>query len=127
MAAQESKALPPEMEADVVVIGSGAGGAVVAKELSEIGYRVVIIEEGRYFTRDDFNLNPVQATMQMYRQAGQSFALGTPLMLLPLGCTVGGTTTINSGTCLRMPHRVLKRWQLGLGLENIREDEMELL
>ncbi len=127
MAAQEFKALLPEMETDVVVIGSGAGGAVVAKELAEIGYRVVIIEEGRYFTRDDFNLNPVQSTMQMYRQAGQTFALGTPLMLLPLGCTVGGTTTINSGTCLRMPHRVLKRWQIGLGLESIREDEMELL
>ncbi len=124
---QERKALPPEIEADMAVIGSGAGGAVVAKELSEIGYKVVIIEEGRYFTRDDFNLDPVKSTVQMYRQAGQSFALGSPLILLPLGCTVGGTTTINSGTCLRMPHRVLKRWQLALGLTEIQEDEMDLL
>lgn len=115
------------MEADIAVIGSGAGGAVVAKELAELGYKVLIIEEGRYFTRDDFNLNPMESTINMYRYAGQNFTIGTPLFLLPLGCTVGGTTTINSGTCLRAPHSVLKRWQLVHGLADIDETEMNLL
>ncbi len=121
------KLWPQELEADVTVIGSGAGGAVVAKELAELGYKVIIIEEGRYFTSSDFNLNPMESTLNMYRQAGQSFALGTPIFILPLGCTVGGTTTINSGTCLRMPHRVLKRWQLAYGLSDIEDTELELL
>ena len=120
-------AWPREMDADIAVIGSGAGGAVVSKELAELGYNVVIIEEGRYFTREDFNLNPLESILKMYRQAGQSLAIGTPLFLLPLGCTVGGTTTINSGTCLRMPRRVLKRWQLSYGLTDIDETEMDLL
>ena len=120
-------AWPREMDADIAVIGSGAGGAVVSKELAELGYNVVIIEEGRYFTREDFNLNPLESTLKMYRQAGQSLAIGTPLFLLPLGCTVGGTTTINSGTCLRMPRRVLKRWHLVHGLTDIDETEMDLL
>lgn len=118
---------PRELGADVAIIGSGAGGAVVAKELAELGYKVIIIEEGRYFTREDFNLNPMDSTLKMYRQAGQNVAYGIPLFLLPLGCTVGGTTTINSGTCLRMPHRILKRWQLGHGLTDIDETELDLL
>ncbi len=121
------KEWPREMEADIAVIGSGAGGAVVAKELAELGYSVVIIEEGRYFTRHDFNLNPLESALKMYRQAGQTFTYGTPLFLLPLGCTVGGTTTINSGTCLRMPRHVLKRWHVVHGLTDIDETELDLI
>jgi choline dehydrogenase-like flavoprotein len=116
-----------ELETDVVVIGSGAGGAVVAKELSSAGHRVAIIEEGYYFKRDHFRLNPVESFRTMYRQGGTTIALGAPFITLPLGRTVGGTTTINSGTCLRMPHRVLKRWHVELGLGSIDWEELNLI
>jgi len=114
------------LTADVVVVGSGAGGATVAKELSQAGRRVVVLEAGRHFTRDDFDLRMDRAFVEMYWDGGQVMSLGRPMFLLPQGKTVGGTTTINSGTCFRMPHNVLKKWHLDLGLWEITEEEMGL-
>lgn len=114
-------------DADVVIIGSGAGGGPIAKELSEEGYSVVVLEEGGYFTREDFDFRTGRAFMRLYRDGGQCITLGLPVMLLPQGKTVGGTTTINSGTCLRIPRHVLMRWHLEHGLRDLGEDELNLL
>lgn len=114
-------------EADVVIIGSGAGGGPIAKELAEAGYSVVVLEEGGYFKREDFDFRPGQAFMRLYRDAGQSVTLGLPVIIVPQGKTVGGTTTVNSGTCLRVPRHVLRRWHLECGLRDIGEDELNLL
>lgn len=115
-----------KLSADVAVIGSGAGGATIAKELSEAGRKVVVLEAGRHFTREDFNFRMDDGFMKMYWYGGQVLTMGTPVFVLPIGRTVGGTTTINSGTCLRTAHRVLKKWQLDYGLWEITEDEMGL-
>ncbi len=114
------------LSAEVVVIGSGAGGATVAKELSEAGRKVVVLEAGRHFTRDDFNFRMDNAFINMYWYGAQVMTLGSPVFLLPQGKTVGGTTTINSGTCFRMPHRVLKRWHIDFGLWEIADEELDL-
>ena len=115
-----------KLSADVVVVGSGAGGATIAKELSGAGRKVVVLEAGRHFTRADFNLQMDFAFVNMYWYGGQIITMGTPMFLLPQGKTVGGTTTINSGTCFRMPHRVLKKWHLDFGLWEITDVEMDL-
>ncbi|MBI2377343.1 MAG: GMC family oxidoreductase [Deltaproteobacteria bacterium] len=105
-----------ELTLDVIVVGSGAGGAVVAHELAIRGASVLIVEEGGWFTRSDFGGAALETTTRMYRNAGLTFTLGTPPIFLPVGRTVGGTTTINSGTCYRAPDRVLERWvSMGLG------------
>jgi choline dehydrogenase-like flavoprotein len=114
-------------EADVAIIGSGAGGGPIAKELAEAGYNVVVLEEGGYFTREDFGFKLGQAFTRLYRDASQTVTLGLPVIVVPQGKTVGGTTTINSGTCLRVPRHVLKRWHLECGLKDLTEDEMNLL
>ncbi|MBM3958142.1 MAG: GMC family oxidoreductase N-terminal domain-containing protein, partial [Gemmatimonadetes bacterium] len=114
------------LSADVVVVGSGAGGATVAKELSQAGRKVVVLEAGRHFTSDDFDFRMDTAFMNMYWHAGQVTTVGMPMFLLPHGKTVGGTTTINSGTCFRMPHRMLKKWHLDHGLWEIEEEELSL-
>jgi choline dehydrogenase-like flavoprotein len=115
-----------KVDCDVAVIGSGAGGAVIAKELAEMGHSVVVVEEGGYFTRKDFRCRPVESMLLMYRDRGQTFTLGRPICILPLGKTVGGTTTINSGTCLRIPPKVLKDWQDNYGLKELGEEELGL-
>ncbi len=113
---------------DVVVIGSGAGGAPLAKELAGEGHSVIMVEEGAKFNREtDFNLNPTQSFMRMYRDAGQTLTIGVPFVLLPLGKTVGGTTTVNSGTALRMLRPILKKWHTFHGLSDITEEELNLL
>jgi choline dehydrogenase-like flavoprotein len=118
-----------EVKADceVAVIGSGAGGAVIAKELAQAGHSVVVLEEGGYFTRKDFRCRPVESILSMYRDRGQTFTLGRPSCVLPLGRTVGGTTTINSGTCFRIPPKVLKDWQDNHGLNQLTQEELGLI
>ena len=106
-------------DADVVVIGSGAGGAVMAKELAESGLSVVVLEEGGYFTRADFSGPPWERFQKLYRANGTTVALGLPTIPLPLGKAVGGTTLINSGTCFRTPDRVLSNWASQWGIEGI--------
>jgi len=102
--------------ADVCIIGSGAGGAVVAKELAETGRSVLIIEEGGYFTQDDFHGAPFERVLRTYRDQATTMAYGRPMVALPLGKAVGGTTVINSGTCFRTPDKVLRRWESEYGL-----------
>ena len=105
-----------EIECDAVVVGSGAGGAVVARELAELGHAVVILEEGAYFQRSDFTGRPFDMQRQMYRNGGVTFSIGNVGIPIPLGRTVGGSTTINSGTCYRPPPRVLAKWRREYGL-----------
>lgn len=111
-------------ECDVVVIGSGAGGAVVAKELAEVGLSVIVLEEGGHFTRKDFAGPPWERLRRLYRAQGTTLALGSPTIPLPLGKAVGGTTLVGSGTCFRTPDRVLRRWEDEHGIEGIDPDTM---
>ncbi len=108
-----------DIDCDAVVIGTGAGGAVVAKELAEAGHAVAIIEEGEYFGRQDFGGRPLAMQRKLYRDMGATFSMGNTGIPIPLGKTVGGSTTINSGTCYRTPERVLRRWRDEFGLEDL--------
>lgn len=112
-----SGARTERIEADVCVIGAGAGGAVVAAELAEGGSNVVVVEEGHWHDPDSFTARPPQMLSQLYRDGGQTMTLGAPPILLPLGSGLGGTTLVNSGTCFRTPQRVLERWAREFGLE----------
>ncbi len=107
------------LKTDVCVIGSGAGGAVVAKELAEKGRSVVVLEEGGYFNTDDFGREAVEVVRRVYHGGGVQATFGLPVVVLPTGRAVGGTTVINSGTCFRLPDKVLNRWQSEYGLNDL--------
>lgn len=107
-----------EVTCQVAVIGSGAGGAVVAAELAERGIDVVLVEEGRVHEAGSFARDPGAVIRNVYREGATTLALGRPSIPIPLGQAVGGTTTINSGTCFRVPDRVLSAWEeLGLPVD----------
>src|SRR5947209_5353284 len=95
---------------DVVIVGSGAGGAVAAKELAEAGLKVIVLEEGEHFDRRDFTGPPPERLRRFYRGNGLTFTIGVPTISLPIGRGVGGPTLINSGTCFRTPDFVLDSW-----------------
>ncbi|MBX7149776.1 GMC family oxidoreductase [bacterium] len=100
-----------EIETDICIIGSGAGGAVAAYELASKGYRVLVVEEGSYFSASYFNSHStLDRNRTIYKDGGFYATLGAPMILLPTGQAVGGTTIINSGTCFRTPDAVLKEW-----------------
>ena len=101
---------------DVVIVGSGAGGSVAARELARAGLSVLVLEEGAYFNRRDFTGPLPDRLQRLYRDAGMTFTIGTPVISLPMGRGVGGSTLINSGTCFRTPDSVLHEWRSALGL-----------
>ncbi len=103
-----------DIEAHVAVIGTGAGGAAVAYQLAKNGLAVAMIEEGRYFRRHDFSGPPLDRMQATYRHRATNLSVGTPIVI-PQGRTVGGTTTINSGTCFATPDKVLQEWRTELG------------
>jgi choline dehydrogenase-like flavoprotein len=108
---------------DVVVVGSGAGGAVIAKELAQAGMKVAIVEEGGWHRRHvDLAFEAIQ---RLYRDHGLTSTLGSPIIPVPMGKCFGGTTVINSGTCFRMPERVLKHWRNDLGLSDVGVEELD--
>lgn len=111
------------LECDVVVVGTGAGGAPMAKALAERGHAVLLIEEGPLFTRKDFTGRPAQMMKAMYRQGGATVAFGNTAIPVPIGRGVGGTTLINSGTCFRLPPEVLASWRAA-GLDAFTEEEL---
>ncbi|HEX4422301.1 MAG TPA: GMC family oxidoreductase [Kofleriaceae bacterium] len=112
------------VECDAVVIGTGAGGAVVGRELVEAGLAVVFVEEGRYFDRSEFTGRAFDMQQKLYRRGAATFSVGNAWIPIPLGQTVGGTTTVNSGTCIRTPDRVLAGWRDELGLDELAPDKL---
>ncbi len=110
-----------ELECDVVVVGSGAGGAVMAKELAERGLAVLIVESGPLHRREQFNGPIVNTLKDLFVNAGTNTTLGLPVVALPVGRSVGGSTTINSGTCLVPPESLFAEWRKDLGLPFTRD------
>ncbi|KAL7122474.1 hypothetical protein ACP275_01G047800 [Erythranthe tilingii] len=104
------------VKCDVVVVGSGSGGGVVAGVLAEAGYKVLVLEKGSYLARSNLSLLEGQTIDQMYLGNG---VLGTDNMdvLLLAGSTVGGGSTINWSASIRTPPHVIKDWSENHKLE----------
>jgi hypothetical protein len=113
------------LEADVVIVGTGAGGAPLARALAARGHAVLLLEEGGHFTRKDFGAAPVQRYRAMYRQQGATVAFGNTILPVPVGMTFGGSTTVNSGTCYRTPDEVLAHWSQELGLTELGPGQLD--
>ena len=111
------------IECDVVVVGTGAGGGVVGKELAERGYAVVFLEEGKLHRRDAFKGNAAESHRSFYRRGGLA-AVGNTLMPVFVGRLVGGSTAINTGTCFRTPPWILDRWCQDLGTDELTADKL---
>jgi choline dehydrogenase-like flavoprotein len=103
-------------ECDVVIVGSGAGGAVAAAELAAAGLDVVVLEAGEHYDRDSYPSDHLEAIAELYRDGGLTIAEGRPPIPVPVAKVVGGTTVINSGTCFRAPAPVLADWKQRFGI-----------
>lgn len=114
---------PMSASVDVVVIGSGAGGAVVARELARAGRSVIVLEEGGYHPPKEYAaLTPSGALRTLAREAGLGLAVplgDTPVMSVLAGKCVGGSSVLTGGVCFRIPDDVLHDWSTRLGLETM--------
>jgi choline dehydrogenase-like flavoprotein len=95
---------------DVVVVGSGAGGAVVARKLAAAGIRVVLLEEGPLLSADDFTQREEQMYPRLYREHGTR-ATADYSVLVSQGRALGGSTVPSFCLCFRVPESVLEAWR----------------
>ena len=114
---------------DVVVVGSGAGGATVAAHLAEAGLRVIVVEEGPHVPAAEYQrFKPTDTVRRLFRQAGMIAALGdrhTPVISVTAGRAVGGSSLLTGGVCFRIPAEVHHRWEHELGLASLSERALE--
>ncbi len=105
---------------DVIVVGSGAGGGVVAGELADAGRRVLLFEAGPYKTAADYMRWEARATHEMWWPI--AFAEpprpDMPPVLMFRGRVVGGTTAINTKVALRPHEYDYAKWHAAAGLLN---------
>jgi choline dehydrogenase-like flavoprotein len=103
------------IEADVVVVGSGAGGGVTAEILALAGLKVVIVEEGALKSSRDFKMREAEAYPTLYQESAARKTLDKAINILQ-GRTVGGSTTVNWTSSFRTPPATLAWWQRNYGL-----------
>ncbi|KAG0236429.1 hypothetical protein BGW42_003587 [Actinomortierella wolfii] len=109
--------VPPqglELSVDVVVVGSGAGGGVVAAELAKAGNKVLVIEKGHHYPQHELTLNQCDGLTKMYEN-GATLSSEDGALTVLAGSTWGGGTTVNWCASLQLPHYVREEWaKMGL-------------
>ncbi|MBZ5536621.1 MAG: GMC family oxidoreductase [Acidobacteriia bacterium] len=110
--------------ADVCLIGSGAGGSVLAKNLVEAGLSVIVLEEGGNFSSKDFNQREADMMPMLYQEAGGRATKDLSITVLHAKC-VGGTTVVNNCICFRTPEDVLGHWHREFGVNQIDARSLE--
>lgn len=112
-------------EADYLVIGSGAGGAVMAYRLAcESDAKILVVERGqRYQPLQDFTDNEMEMIRKVYKEGGLQQTKRADMTVLQGEC-LGGTTVINNAVCFSMPDAVFHAWQntFGIDLSNLQRE-----
>jgi choline dehydrogenase-like flavoprotein len=111
------------LTADVVVVGSGAGGAVAAARLAEAGREVVILEEGSYLHAPDFDEDEGRLHPMLFADRGLRSTDDLGIAMLQ-GGAVGGGTTVNWMVMLRTPDHVLDEWARRFGITGLSPRDM---
>ena len=101
---------PVALRTHTLVIGSGAGGAVVAHGLAMAGVETIVVEEGGYFRAHDMTQRDDQMLPALYRERGQQLSSDGMINVLQGSC-FGGSTVINTADCEATPEPVYQHWR----------------
>lgn len=117
---------PETIETDVVVVGSGCGGAVTAKNLAEAGLRVLVVEKSYSYTSKAFPMEANTGFVNMFESAGATITEDGSMAVLA-GSTWGGGGTVNWSAALQTQGYVRQEWaDTGLPLFTSREYQRSL-
>ena len=111
------------LEADVAIIGSGAGGGTTAEILSQAGFKVLLIEEGPLKTSSDFKMQEPDAYGSLYQEGMGRMSKDGAITIMQ-GRAVGGTTLVNWTSSFRTPDGTLQHWADEYGVKGHGVDEM---
>jgi choline dehydrogenase-like flavoprotein len=104
------------LDADVVIVGTGAGGGTAAEILSDAGLSVVLVEEGPLATSSDFHMREAEAYTQLYQESSARKTKDKAINILQGRC-VGGGTTVNWTSSFRTPVSTLEYWAREFGIQ----------
>jgi choline dehydrogenase-like flavoprotein len=113
------------IETDVLVIGSGAGGATTAVRLAEAGRSVLIAEEGPSVDPDALEPFSLPEMVTKYRHRGPAAALGQPAIAYAEGRCLGGSTEVNSGLWHRLPPELTEQWRRRYRIDEFEPDALD--
>ncbi|ERS09492.1 GMC family oxidoreductase [Alloalcanivorax xenomutans] len=106
------------LEADVIIVGTGAGGGVSAEVLTEHGLKVILLEAGQLRSSDDFILDEGKAYHDLYQEGAMRATKDAGMTILQ-GRTVGGTTVVNWTSSFRTPRQTLDYWRDRFGVSDL--------
>ena len=111
------------LEADIAIVGTGAGGGTAAEILSAAGFSVVMIEEGPLATSSDFHMLEREAYPQLYQESAARKTRDKAINILQGRC-VGGGTTVNWTSSFRTPPTTLAHWSRQFGIAGFTEADL---
>lgn len=98
------------LEVDVVIVGSGCGGGIMAAQLAKAGLNVLVLEKGGYFRTEEFKQwRECEAFLHTFEKGGLCSTVEGNLLVLAGSC-VGGGSTINWSASFRTPEVVRQDW-----------------
>jgi choline dehydrogenase-like flavoprotein len=103
------------LEADVAIVGTGAGGGTAAEILANAGLRIVLLEEGPLRSSRDFRMLEREAYPDLYQESASRKTADKAITILQGRC-VGGGTTVNWTSSFRTPPATLAFWEREYGL-----------
>lgn len=106
---------PEIIETDIVIVGSGCGGAVCAKNLAEAGHRVLVVDKGYYFSPSQLPMTEAAASIHLFDNGGVS-ATDDSSVNIVAGSTWGGGGTVNWSASLQPQEFVRREWAQERGL-----------
>ncbi|MCB0871574.1 MAG: FAD-dependent oxidoreductase, partial [Solirubrobacterales bacterium] len=112
------------LEADAVIVGSGAGGGVIAARLAEAGLKVIVLEMGGYFNESDFDQTELNGFARMYWRGGPTYSADFNISLQAGSC-LGGGTLINWTNSLKPKPWVRQEWADEYGLEDVNAPDFD--
>ena len=111
------------LEADVVVVGSGCGGGLIAGKLAQAGKKVVVVERGSYLNESDFVQLELAAYKSLFLRGG-FFNSADGMLAIAAGSTVGGGSTVNWSNSIVTPKRVRQSWA-SVGLTDVADQAFD--
>ena len=113
-----------KLDVDVVIVGSGAGGAVMAYEMAKAGKTVAVLEAGPYVPSSNFNEKFAHMLTTLYQDKGNQANTQGDLLVLQGRC-LGGSTVVNGCVAFRVPEFILQEWHQKFGLTNLTKETLD--
>lgn len=111
------------LKADVVVVGAGAGGSILAFELANAGRSVIILESGPYVPSSEFHEDMAETMERMYVDGALQVNSTFDVPVFQGRC-VGGSTVIDAGVAFRAPDYVLNQWVKDYDLKDLAPEKL---